>query len=586
MKNLNKYSTCRTDGVLTNQFKGIWRYAIVILVLFLFINNVAFAQKAAASLEQIRNGSATSPTEPAQWQNGNAGNQTAHYVEGHSIGYRVLLTDLPANRTVKLTMAYDIRHSGKNAIDFLTHYDRLEPHGQFPHSTKETVDPTLGTSFSGAATSTFLIPRPLVNLLSPVVPGIVWDNLPNTEKVMSYWGGTGSGITNIVYDLLAMPSLDTDKAEQRIIVTFYTGTGGSAVLAWGGHIASRLDWGSDAAGVPLSAGGISGSPYHMRLKTWDLGNLGNQDRSLSASAVIPPPICGITPTASVCEGVTTLHTAAAEAGAIYTWTISGQGQLVNASGTQLTSPYSTGTTNQINVKAIGVGTFTPGSYTLGVTVLSTTGLSSTCSIIVPVTNPPGPSVSITEPSLCGPAYAKVTVTSTVVAGSTYTMVSGGVTKTIGPTTDGQTVEFTGSSTDGAFLTAGSGYSITVTAASGCISSPTTCPTPAVAPVSIGSQSSVQPIEISSEIESKMLTAYPVPFYNNATVEFLSERDGKYTVNLYDMKGNLIRELKSGSAKKGEMNEINFNGSNLPDGMYFVRFVTTEGAKTIRLLKSK
>src|SRR6185436_3541594 len=53
-------------------------------------------------------------------------------------------------------------------------------------------------------------------------------------------------------------------------------------LAWGGHIATRQDWGSGSSAVA-----ISGSPYHTRLIALD-GSGGNQDRSLSADAVIFP----------------------------------------------------------------------------------------------------------------------------------------------------------------------------------------------------------------------------------------------------------------------------------------------------------
>ena len=121
---------------------------------------------------------------------------------------------------------------------------------------------------------------------------------------MSLWGG--GQITNIQY-ATPLADLTVAQSEQRIIVTFTTGTGGSAVLAWGGHIANRQDWGFTTAGVPLSAGGISGSPYHMRLINWELGNLGNQDRSLSAAAVIPPPGCALTGAAAVCAGTSNVY---------------------------------------------------------------------------------------------------------------------------------------------------------------------------------------------------------------------------------------------------------------------------------------
>src|SRR5262249_27857525 len=54
------------------------------------------------------------------------------------------------------------------------------------------------------------------------------------------------------------------------------------VLAWGGHISTRKDWGNGGSAVA-----ISGSPYHTRLIDLD-GSGGNQDRSLSAAAVIFP----------------------------------------------------------------------------------------------------------------------------------------------------------------------------------------------------------------------------------------------------------------------------------------------------------
>src|SRR6185436_8118677 len=53
-------------------------------------------------------------------------------------------------------------------------------------------------------------------------------------------------------------------------------------LAWGGHIATRVSWGAGSSAVA-----ISGSPYHTRLLDLD-GSGGNQDRSLSADAVIFP----------------------------------------------------------------------------------------------------------------------------------------------------------------------------------------------------------------------------------------------------------------------------------------------------------
>jgi hypothetical protein len=75
---------------------------------------------------------------------------------------------------------------------------------------------------------------------------------------------------------------------QTGLALYFTATNSTAVIAWSGHIARRLDWGAGN-----SAANVSGSPYHMRVI--DLGcsnddncSAGNMDRSLSAAAVILP----------------------------------------------------------------------------------------------------------------------------------------------------------------------------------------------------------------------------------------------------------------------------------------------------------
>ena len=260
---------------------------ILFFLTFIFLGTTSvFSQ--AANLDQVRNGGSGSPTNPGAWVNGNLNSTQSHYTEGQSAPYRVIMTGMPANTLVTLELEYDVKHSGRHALDYLTHYDRLQPHVQYGHASEE-IDPTIGTFFTeGSGFTTFTIPPPPV-LNSPVVnqPTDSYNNLSAGEKIMTLWGGT---ITNITYGTTA--DLSQSNEPQQINVTFMTGntalTAGELVLAWGGHIASRHDWGSDGGGVPRSAGGISGSPYHMRLIDWNLGNLGNQDRSLSAAAMAAP----------------------------------------------------------------------------------------------------------------------------------------------------------------------------------------------------------------------------------------------------------------------------------------------------------
>ena len=242
----------------------------------------------AGDLDQCANGPSDTPvpcTNPPgpdnAWQNGNLNANQAHYVEGHSVPYRLRMTDLPTDGTViTLTLGYDIKHSDKHAIDFLTHYQRLEPHASFGHAA-ETVDPTSGVTGLSSTTTTYTIPVPsTAGSPVPGQPATRFNSLPAAERVMTLFGGT---ISNVFY--VSEGSLTASQAETRIAVVF-TVDSATAVLAWGGHIARCADWGT-TGGVCNSASGISGSPYHMRQKEWNLNNLGNQDRSLAAGAVEP-----------------------------------------------------------------------------------------------------------------------------------------------------------------------------------------------------------------------------------------------------------------------------------------------------------
>ena len=89
-----------------------------------------------------------------------------------------------------------------------------------------------------------------------------------------------------------------------------------------------------------------------------------------------------------------------------------------------------------------------------------------------------------------------------------------------------------------------------------------------------------------DAKGEKLTAYPVPFSNRATVEFRMANTERYEINLYDMRGNLIKQLKAGKAKAGELQQVEVDGQKLPEGMYLVRVVTRDGAQTVKLLKKE
>jgi len=80
-----------------------------------------------------------------------------------------------------------------------------------------------------------------------------------------------------------------------------------------------------------------------------------------------------------------------------------------------------------------------------------------------------------------------------------------------------------------------------------------------------------------------ISAYPTPFSDKATIEFTISRTENYVVNLYDMKGALVRQLKAGTAKAGELQQVEVDGKGLGEGLYIARMVSDSGAKSVKLL---
>jgi hypothetical protein len=197
-----------------------------------------------------------------QWVNGNLGASKSVYFEGDSIPYRMRFDNLAAGSHT-VTIKWDTTKSGKHAIDYLTTYNR----------TVANANPCLGVS------------------------GCVYPDTPDTLNIPADPQVTGAGVTPVagvftmfngdltnasVYSYPDGTGFAGDKSAQITLTFITTAAHPNPVLAWGGHISTRQDWGQIGSAVA-----ISGSPYHMRLVDLD-GAGGNQDRSLSADAVIFP----------------------------------------------------------------------------------------------------------------------------------------------------------------------------------------------------------------------------------------------------------------------------------------------------------
>ncbi|MGG5820814.1 DUF7507 domain-containing protein, partial [Falsiroseomonas sp. HW251] len=254
------------------------------------------APKPAVNLDQWADGAApdlpvSSGSQADQWQNGNLGSSQAHYAEDQFVPYRAVLSQLTEGNVYTLTIQWDTTKGGKHALDYIGSYDT-----SFPGSRNETLpNPLLGVTgiqSDALGVTNFAIPVDAAVARGP-------DGLAGTADDIAQIAGQftllgGATILNVSsYALTGAYSGDSSTA---ITVTFtYNGDGtdnneaGTAVLAWGGHIAARDEWGNG-----LSAAAISGSPYHMRLIGFTDNDpstsesVGNQDRSLSSAAVVFP----------------------------------------------------------------------------------------------------------------------------------------------------------------------------------------------------------------------------------------------------------------------------------------------------------
>ena len=259
-----------------------------ILTIFVFAGGASAAVHPSATLEQCSNIAVTcdSDAHDAQWQTGNLGQSNSSYLEGESVPYRATFKDLTVGQTYMATLQWDTTQSGKHAIDYPTSYDRTEltamacagiACGGTNASLAIPMDPEVAsagvTQLSGQYIRAFGASFPANNSSVPNSGNLcgVLSTCTITSNPSSYsHDGTFAGNSSAGFNV------------------YFTATHTTSVLAWGGHIASRADWGNGHSAV-----GISGSPFHMRLLDLLCSNVSNcgvgrMDRSLSSEAVIYP----------------------------------------------------------------------------------------------------------------------------------------------------------------------------------------------------------------------------------------------------------------------------------------------------------
>jgi hypothetical protein len=215
----------------------------------------------AESLFQCANGkrgTAELPCADGNWQFGNLNQNNSQWVEGEFVPYRALLTGFTTGSTGNtLTITYATTNTGKHAIDFLGTWDQstLAPNGPGGADACVNVSPC-------SAPTTF--PIPADPILAAANPGL------QTPGNFTIWNGTITSVSAYTTTGTYAGTSDTS-----ITITF-TANNPNVVIAWGGHISSRVNW--TLTGTAIS---ISGAPYHTSIN-------GGPNRSLQVDAAILP----------------------------------------------------------------------------------------------------------------------------------------------------------------------------------------------------------------------------------------------------------------------------------------------------------
>ncbi len=259
------------------------------------------------------------------WVNGNANGNKAHWGEGDFISYRVTLTGLTTG-SHSLVFSYDTVHSGTHSEDYLGSFDNTETTSSvsstfhYNHNDPCVDQLPLSQCTPSAPTTSLVMTNPiLANCATSLgtVPTLGPAAFAPTREFKG-WGPSGFVISSMSYVGQNVVS-GTGQCSTTVRINFSlssVSSGSTVVIAWGGHIASAVDWGAGN-----SASAINGSPYHEALVSLDGASTGSQDRALSTTAVFFAPKIGTviknasgTPVTSVTAG-TVVHDTATLIGA-------------------------------------------------------------------------------------------------------------------------------------------------------------------------------------------------------------------------------------------------------------------------------
>lgn len=88
------------------------------------------------------------------------------------------------------------------------------------------------------------------------------------------------------------------------------------------------------------------------------------------------------------------------------------------------------------------------------------------------------------------------------------------------------------------------------------------------------------------IPGLFVRAFPNPFQDKTTIDYSLPAEGKVNHQLLDMQGQVIRQITGDEKEAAGQHYTQFDGANLPTGMYLYRIQVGKQSQTLRLLKKE
>jgi len=94
------------------------------------------------------------------------------------------------------------------------------------------------------------------------------------------------------------------------------------------------------------------------------------------------------------------------------------------------------------------------------------------------------------------------------------------------------------------------------------------------------------VDLNSPAELELSQNYPNPFNPTTTIKFTLSESQNAQVKVFDLLGNEICTLFDGTAERGRLYQVEFNGADLPSGIYFYRLETEQNVENRKMLLLK